>query len=169
MAPTECMFCMMVHEFARRALIVTSQAIIPFFKYSSLFIPRALSFFPCLAAQKTFFSYRNFWNKEFHFLKGKKLAILKKNGILGSMHDIFHHLEEQKNLFCFSQACFGLRAVFGIFLAFRRPSAFFRPKNPSNSPQAKTTWLQQKKFFFLPHDSYVVAFLLKIYQTPSIE
>ena len=34
--------------------------------------------FPCLAAQKTFFSYRNFWNKEFHFLKGKKLAILKK-------------------------------------------------------------------------------------------
>ena len=63
------------------------------------------------------------------------------------MHDIFHHLEEQKILFCFSQACFGLRAVFGIFLAFRRPSAFFRPKNPSNSPQAKTTWLQQKKFF----------------------
>ena len=49
-----------------------------FFKYSSLFIPRVHSFFPCLAAQKTFFSYRNFWNKEFHFLKGKKLAILKK-------------------------------------------------------------------------------------------
>ena len=48
------------------------------FKYSSLFIPRAHSCFPCLAAQKTFFSYRNFWNKEFHFLKGKKLAILKK-------------------------------------------------------------------------------------------
>ena len=29
--------------------------------------------------------------------------------------------------------------------------------------QAKTTWLQQKKFFFLPHDSYVGEFLLKIY------
>jgi len=42
-----------------------------------LFRARSL-FFPCLAAQKTFFSYRNFCNKEFHFLKGKKLAILKK-------------------------------------------------------------------------------------------
>ena len=45
------------------------------------------------------------------------------------MHFIYHHLEWQKNAFCFSQACFGLRPVFGIFLAFRRPSAFFRPKN----------------------------------------
>ena len=127
-----------------------------FFKYCSLFIPCALSFFPCLAAQKTFFSYRNFWNKEFHFLKGKKLAILKKNGILGSMHDIFHHLEEQKNLFCFSQACFGLRAVFGIFLAFRRPSAFFRPKKSLKQPSGQNNLAAAKKvflFFLMTHMS----------------
>ena len=130
---------------------------------SWLFIPRVHSCFPCSAAQKTFFSYRNFWNKEFHFLKGKKLAILKKSGILGSMHDIFHHLEEQKNLFCFSQACFGLRAVFGIFLAFRRPSAFFRPKKSLKQPSGQNNLAAAKKVFVLPHDSYVGAFLLKIY------
>ena len=63
------------------------------------------------------------------------------------MHDIFHHLEEQKNLFCFSQACFGLRAVFGIFW----PSEGLRPssgqKNPSNSPKAKTSLAKAKKVF----------------------
>ena len=107
-----------------------------FFKYTSLFIPRALSFFPCLAAQKTFFSYRNFWNKEFHFLKGKKLAILKKwHFRVNAWH--FSSFGRTKNLFCFSQACFGLRAVFGIFWAFRRPSAFFRPKKSLKQPSGQ--------------------------------
>ena len=63
------------------------------------------------------------------------------------MHDIFHHLEEQKNLFCFSQACFGLRAVFGIFLAFRRPSAFFRPKKSLKQPSGQNNLAAAKKVF----------------------
>ena len=72
------------------------------------------------------------------------------------MHDIFHHLEEQKNLFCFSQACFGLRAVFGIVLAFRRPSAFFRPKKSLKQPSGQNNLAAAKKvflFFLMTHMS----------------
>ena len=132
-------------------------------KYSSLFILRAHSCFPCLAAQKTFFSYRNFWNKEFHFLKGKKLAILKKLYFRVNALTFFIIWKNKKTCFALAR----LVLDFGLFSGFFWPSEGLRPssgqKNPSNSPQAKTTWLQQKKFFVLPHDSYVGAFLLKIY------
>ena len=41
----------------------------------------------------------------------------------------------------------GKTLAMGRKMSFMRPSAFFRPKNPKNGPQAKTTWLQQKQFF----------------------
>ena len=127
-----------------------------------LFRARTLVF---LAQQhkKTFFSYRNFWNKEFHFLKGKKLAILKKMAFQGQCTTFFIIWKNKKTCFALAR----LVLAFGLFSGFFWPSEGLRPssgqKNPSNSPQAKTTWLQQKKFFVLPHDSYVGAFLLKIY------
>ena len=135
-----------------------------FFKYSSLFIPRAHSCFPCLAAQKTFFSYRNFWNKEFHFLKGKKLAILKKMAFQGRCTTFFI-IWKKKNLVllqpglfwpsgCFRDF-FGLQKAFGLLQAKKIPQTALRPKQPGCS---------KKSFFVLPHDSYVGAFLLKIYQ-----
>ena len=137
---------------------------LPFFKYSSLFIPRALSFFPCLAAQKTFFSYRNFWNKEFHFLKGKKLAILKKwHFRVNARHfSSFGRTKKlvllQPGLFwpsgCFRDF-FGLQKAFGLLQAKKIPQTALRPKQPG---------CNKKSFFVLPHDSYVGAFLLKIYQ-----
>ena len=140
-----------------------SKVEIIFFKYCLLFIPCAHSCFPCLAAQKTFFSYRNFWSKEFHFLKGKKLAILKKMAFQGQCTTFFIIWKNKKSCFALAR----LVLAFGLFSGFFWPSEGLRPssgqKNPSNSPQAKTTWLQQKKIFVLPHDSYVVAFLLKIY------
>ena len=118
-----------------------------FFLTIARFLFRAHSCFPCLAAQKTFFSYRNFWNKEFHFLKGKKLAILKK----------WHFRVNARHFSSFGRTkktCFALARLvlaFGLFSGFFWPSEGLRPssgqKNPSNSPQAKTTWLQQKKFF----------------------
>ena len=57
----------------------------------------------------------------------KKLYI--KNGIYQrEMHDNIN-MRKDKNFFLLQLGCFDLRAVFGNFLAFRRPSAFFRPKN----------------------------------------
>ena len=66
---------------------------------------------------------------------------------LGEMHRHISHEEEQKNFFCFSQVVL----AFGLFEGFFWPLEGLRPssglKNPQNSPQAKTSWLQQKKVF----------------------
>ena len=118
---------------------------------------RAHSCFPCLAAQKTFFSYRNFWNKEFHFLRGKSLLYLT-NGILGSMHDIFHPLEEKKTCFALARlvlafGClwdfFGLQKAFGLLQAKKIPQTAIRPKQ---------TGCSKKSFLFFLM-TYVGAFL----------
>ena len=49
-------------------------------------------------------------------------------------------------------------------MAFRRPSAFFRPKKSLKQPSGQNNLAAAKKnFVVLPHDSYVGAFLLKTY------
>ena len=49
------------------------------------------------------------------------------------------------------------------FLAFRRPLAFFKPKKSLKPPSGKNN-LAAAKRLVLPNDSYIGAFLLKIYQ-----
>ena len=62
---------------------------------------------------------------------------------------------DKKSCFVLWPGFFGLRPVFGIFLA------FFRPKNPKNGPQAKKPGCSTKKLFVLPHVDIVVYFTLK--------
>merc|ERR1712155_21258 len=82
------------------------------------------------------------------------------------MHDIFHPLEEQK------KSCFALARLvlaFGLFSGFFWPSEGLRPSSGQKIPQTalrpKQPGCSKKSFFVLPHDSYVGAFLLKIYHT----
>ena len=67
---------------------------------------------------------------------------------------------DKKMLFALAR----LVLAFGLFLGFFWPSEGLRPssgqKIPKNSPQVKTTRLQQKKFFVLPHVDIVVHFTL---------
>ena len=42
-----------------------------------------------------------------------------------------------KKLFLLQPGCFGLRAVWGIFLAWRRPKAFWRPKKSLKQPEGQ--------------------------------
>ena len=67
---------------------------------------------------------------------------------------------DKKMLFALAR----LVLAFGLFLGFFWPSEGLRPssgqKIPKNSPQVKTTRLQQKKIFVLPHVDIVVHFTL---------
>ena len=68
---------------------------------------------------------------------------------------------DKKVVLCFGQDFL----AFGPFLVFFWPSegltAFFRPKNPKNGPQAKKPGCSTKKLFVLPHVDIVVYFTLK--------
>ena len=96
----------------------------------------------CLVAQKTFFSYRNFGHQEFHFLKGKKLAVVKKMVFQGQCTTFLIIWKNKK--YCFALA--RLVLAFGLEEG-RRPSE--GQKNPSNSPNAKTSLAKAKQFFLL--------------------
>ena len=124
------------------------------------FLFRARILFFLAWQQKKFFSPIGiFGTRNFTFWRGKSLLYLKKwHFRVNARH--FSSFGSTKNLFCFSQACFGLQAVWGIFLAFRRPSAFFRPKNSQKQPSGQNNPAAAKKIFFLPHIDIVVHFTL---------
>ena len=117
------------------------------FKYCSLFIPCALSFFPCLAAQKTFFSYRNFWNKEFHFLKGKKLAILKKwHFRVNARH--FSSFGRTKKTFFAAARLFWPEGCLRDFFGLKKAEGLLKAKKiPKTARRPKQAWLKQNKIF----------------------
>ena len=55
--------------------------------------------------------------------------------------------KNKKKLFLLKPGCFGLRAVWGIFLAWRRPKAFWRPKKSPKQPEGQNKLTAAKKFF----------------------
>ena len=80
------------------------------FFYSIAFCSAHTLVFLAKQHKKLFSPIGIFRTRNFTFWGGKSLLYLKKwHFRVNAPH--FHHLEEQKNLFCFSQACFGLRAV----------------------------------------------------------
>ena len=76
-----------------------------------------------------------------------------KNGIFsGEMYRHMNHEEEKKPFFCCSQVALAFE-LFEVFLC----------KKSLKQPSGQNNLASQKTVFFLPHDSYVGAFLLKIY------
>merc|ERR1711951_345756 len=80
------------------------------------------------------------------------------------MHN-FSHPSEKKPFFSLAR----LVLAFGLFSGFFWPSEGLRPssgqKIPKTALRPKQPGCSKTKFFVLPHDTYVGAFLLKIYQT----
>ena len=58
-----------------------------------------------------------------------------------------------KKKFVLRQGHFGLRPVFGIFLAWRRPKAFWRPKKSQKRAEGQNDLAKAQNFFFvIPND-----------------
>ena len=58
-----------------------------------------------------------------------------------------------KKNFVLRQGHFGLRPVFGIFLAWRRPKAFWRPKKYQKRAEGQNDLAKAQNFFFvIPND-----------------
>ena len=89
----------------------------------------------------------------------------RKMSFMGQCTTFLIIWNDKKTVFALAR----LVLAFGPFLGFFWPSEGLRPssgqKNPKNGPQAKTTWLQQKKFIVLPHDNIVVHFSMKYNMT----
>ena len=96
--------------------------------------------------KKNYQSYRNFCHWEIYFLRGKTLALGRKMSFMGQCKTFLIIWNDKKTVFALAR----LVLAFGLFLGFVWPSEGHRPSsgqnNPKNGPQAKTTWLQQKKY-----------------------
>ena len=63
------------------------------------------------------------------------------------MQDNINMRKDKKN--CAAARFFGLRAVFGIFLAWRRPKAFWRPKKSQKRAEGQKILAKAQNNFFL--------------------
>ena len=83
---------------------------------------------------------------KFTFWRGKNLLRVEKcNSWVNARH--FSSFGMTKKSFVLWQGHFGLRPVFGIFLAFRRPSAFFRPKKSQKRASGQNDLAAAQNFF----------------------
>ena len=84
------------------------------------------------------------------------------------MHDICHPSDNKNTCFALAR----LVLAFRLFEGFSWPSEGLRPSSGQKIPQTalrpKQPGCSKKRFFVLPHDSYVGAFLLKTYHFSDI-
>jgi len=91
---------------------------------------------------------------QFHFLKGKKIAMVKIWHFRVKARHFFSHLEVPKTYYALASLVW----AFWLFWGF-----LFLKKNPPNSPQSKRTWLQQNKIG-LRHDPEIYHFSIFLVQ-----